>query len=368
MNAAALQVRARVAFGSWPDAFTLDVGLPLPGAGITALFGPSGCGKTTLLRAVAGLVRPQPGRVVVGDQMWQDDAAGVWLPTHRRALGYVFQEASLFAHLSVQGNLDFGLKRVPAAERRIALDQAIELLGIGHLLARRPSQLSGGERQRVAIARALATSPRLLLMDEPLAALDAARKAELLPYFERLQRELRIPLLYVSHSLDEVARLATHMVLLDAGRVSANGPTGELLTRLDLPLAHGDHAGAVIDGALAAIDQRWNLLEVRFAGGVLHCVQAAGSPPRHVGERLRLRVLARDVSLALAPASDTSILNVLPATVHSLTDDGPAQTLVALDLAGSTLLARVTRKSAAALRLSAGQRVFAQVKGVALLD
>ena len=368
MNAAALQVRARVAFGSGPDAFTLDVGLPLPGAGITALFGPSGCGKTTLLRAVAGLVRPQPGRVVVGDQMWQDDAAGVWLPTHRRALGYVFQEASLFAHLSVQGNLDFGLKRVPAAERRIALDQAIELLGIGHLLARRPSQLSGGERQRVAIARALATSPRLLLMDEPLAALDAARKAELLPYFERLQRELRIPLLYVSHSLDEVARLATHMVLLDAGRVRASGATGELLTRLDLPLAHGDHAGAVIDGALAAIDQRWNLLEVRFAGGVLHCVQAAGSPLRHVGERLRLRVLARDVSLALAPASDTSILNVLPATVHSLTDDGPAQTLVALDLAGSTLLARVTRKSAAALRLSAGQRVFAQVKGVALLD
>ena len=198
MTAAALQVRARVAFGSGPDAFTLDVDLPLPGAGITALFGPSGCGKTTLLRAVAGLVRPQPGRVVVGDQMWQDDAAGVWLPTHRRALGYVFQEASLFAHLSVQGNLDFGLKRVPAAERRIALDQAIELLGIGHLLARRPSQLSGGERQRVAIARALATSPRLLLMDEPLAALDAARKAELLPYFERLQRELRIPLLYVS--------------------------------------------------------------------------------------------------------------------------------------------------------------------------
>ena len=368
MNAAALQVRARVAFGSGPDAFTLDVGLPLPGAGITALFGPSGCGKTTLLRAVAGLVRPQTGRIVVGDQVWQDDAAGVWLPTHRRALGYVFQEASLFAHLSVQGNLDFGLKRVPAAERRIALDQAIELLGIGHLLARRPSQLSGGERQRVAIARALATSPRLLLMDEPLAALDAARKAELLPYFERLQRELRIPLLYVSHSLDEVARLATHMVLLDAGRVSANGPTGELLTRLDLPLAHGDHAGAVIDGALAAIDQRWNLLEVRFAGGVLHCVQAAGSPLRHVGERLRLRGLARDVSLALAPASDTSILNVLPATVHSLTDDGPAQTLVALDLAGSTLLARVTRKSAAALRLSAGQRVFAQVKGVAVLD
>ena len=368
MNAAALQVRARVAFGSGPDAFTLDVDLPLPGAGITALFGPSGCGKTTLLRAVAGLVRPQPGRVVVGDRMWQDDAAGVWLPPHRRALGYVFQEASLFAHLSVQGNLDFGLKRVPAAERRIALDQAIELLGIGHLLARRPSQLSGGERQRVASARALATSPRLLLMDEPLAALDAARKAELLPYFERLQRELRIPLLYVSHSLDEVARLATHMVLLDAGRVSANGPTGELLTRLDLPLAHGDHAGAVIDGALAAIDQRWNLLEVRFAGGVLHCVQAAGTPLRHVGERLRLRVLARDVSLARTRAADSSILNLLPARITQLADDGPGQVLVALDVAGTTLLARITLRSCRTLALAVGDEVFAQVKGVALVD
>ena len=348
--------------------FAREVALALPSQGVSALFGPSGCGKTTLLRALAGLERAT-GRVALNGQIWQDDTAGAdFVPTHQRPIGYVIQEAALFPHLDVRRNLDYGQRRIAPAERRIALDQAVDLLGIGALMDRRPATLSGGERQPVAIARALATSPRLLLMDEPLAALDAARKAELLPYFERLQRELRIPLLYVSHSLDEVARLATHMVLLDAGRVSANGPTGELLTRLDLPLAHGDHAGAVIDGALAAIDQRWNLLEVRFAGGVLHCVQAAGSPPRQVGERLRLRVLARDVSLALAPASDTSILNVLPATVHSLTDDGPAQTLVALDLAGSTLLARVTRKSAAALRLSAGQRVFAQVKGVAVLD
>ncbi|QTD44528.1 molybdenum ABC transporter ATP-binding protein [Ottowia testudinis] len=364
----ALEIRARVAFGSGPDAFVLDADLPLPGRGVTALFGSSGCGKTTLLRAMAGLVRPQPGRIVVGGEVWQDDAAGVWLPTHRRALGVVFQEASLFPHLSVQGNLDFGEKRVPAAQRRIALDQAIGLLGIGHLLARRPSQLSGGERQRVAIARALATSPRLLLMDEPLAALDAARKAELLPYFERLQRELRIPILYVSHSLDEVARLATHLVLLDAGRVLASGPTGELLTRLDLPLAHGDTASTVIDGELAAIEAEWGLLQVRFAGGLLHCVQAAGSPARRVGERLRLRVLARDVSLTLAPAQDTSVLNVLPTTVRVMADDGPAQTLVALDAGGTTLLARVTRKSAYALRLAAGQRLFAQVKGVAVLD
>ena len=305
---------------------------------------------------------------MIGDQVWQDDGAGVWLPTHRRALGYVFQEASLFSHLSVQGNLDFGLRRVPAPERRIALDQAIALLGIGHLLARRPAQLSGGERQRVAIARALATSPHLLLMDEPLAALDAARKAELLPYFERLPRELHIPILYVSHSLDEVARLATHLVVLDAGRVLAHGPTADLLTRLDTPLAHGDHAGAVVEGELSAIEAEWQLLHVRFAGGVLQCLQAPGTPVRALGERVRLRVQARDVSLTLAAADDTSILNVLPATVHALTDDGPAQTLVTLDVGGARLLARVTRKSAVALRLSPGCGVYAQIKGVAVLD
>ncbi|WP_423461087.1 molybdenum ABC transporter ATP-binding protein [Ottowia sp. VDI28] len=363
-----MQVRARVTHGSGPQAFTLDVDLPLPNRGVTALFGPSGCGKTTLLRAVAGLIRPRPGRIVIGGDTWQDDETGIWLPTHKRSLGYVFQEASLFSHLSVQSNLDFGLKRVPAGERRIALDQAIELLGIGHLLPRRPAQLSGGERQRVAIARALATSPRLLLMDEPLAALDAARKAELLPYFERLQHELALPILYVSHSLDEVVRLAAHLVLLDHGRVLANGRTAALLTRMDLPLAHGDNASAVLEGELASIDAEWGLLQVHFAGGLLQCVQATGSRPRHVGEHLRLRVLARDVSLTLTPATDTSVLNVLPATVRSLTDDGPAQALVTLDLEGTALLARITRKSADALQLTAGQSVFAQVKGVAVLD
>lgn len=354
--------------GDGPNAFTLDIDLSLPSRGVTALFGPSGCGKTTLLRAVAGLVRPRPGRVVIGQDTWQDDEANIWLPTHRRSLGYVFQEASLFSHLSVQGNLDFGLKRVPADQRRIALDHAIELLGIGHLLSRRPAQLSGGERQRVAIARALATSPRLLLMDEPLAALDANRKAELLPYFERLQRELELPILYVSHSLDEVVRLAAHLVLMENGRALANGPTAELLTRLDLPLAHGDNAGAVIEGELVGIDADWELLQVRFAGGTLQCVQAAGSRTRCVGERLRVRVLARDVSLTLEPAADSSILNILPAKVRSLTEDGPAQTLVTLDVGNSTLLARVTRKSASMLQLVPGQRIFAQVKGVAVLD
>lgn len=361
----ALQARARVGYGT---AFTLDVDVQLPGRGVSAVFGPSGCGKTTLLRAVAGLTRPAPGRIVVAGDAWQDDTAGIWRPTHQRPLGVVFQEASLFEHLTVQRNLDFGMRRVPPAERRVSLAQAVELLGIGHLLDRRPAQLSGGERQRVAIARALATSPRLLLMDEPLAALDATRKAELLPWFERVVRELRIPMLYVTHSLDEVARLADHLLLLEAGRVVAQGPVGALMARLDLALAHGDAAGALIDGVVERLDTDYQLLQVRFAGGSVQCVHAPGSAVRQPGERVRLRVQARDVSLTLQAARDTSILNVLPATVRSLAADGPAQTLVALDAGGAPLLARVTRKSAEALALAPGQTVFAQIKGVAVLD
>ena len=358
-------LRARIERGS---AFALDVDLTLAGHGITAIFGPSGCGKTTLLRAVAGLVRPSPGHIVVNGDVWQDDAERLWRATHRRPLGMVFQEASLFDHLNVQRNLDFGLRRVPTAERRVSLEQAIELLGIAPLLTRSPAGLSGGERQRVAIARALATSPRLLLMDEPLAALDAQRKAELLPYFERLQRELDIPVFYVTHSLDEVARLAGEVLLMDAGRAVAHGPTAALMTRMDLSLTRGDAASALVDGTLASLDARYGLMNVRFAGGVLQCVQATGAPARAPGDRVRLRVHARDVSLTLAPSEGTSILNVLPAVVRSLGEDGPAQTLVALDLGGCTLLARVTRKSADALRLTPGQPLFAQVKGVAVLD
>ncbi len=364
-GAAPLNLRARVQYG---PAFALDVDLQLPGQGVTALFGPSGCGKTTLLRAVAGLTRPQPGRIVISGDVWQDDDAGLWRPTYKRPLGVVFQEASLFAHLSVQGNLDFGLKRVPVAERQVSLSHAVELLGIGHLLDRRPAQLSGGERQRVAIARALATSPRLLLMDEPLAALDAARKAEVLPWFERLARELRTPMLYVTHSLDEVARLADHLLLLKDGRAVAQGPVAELLARVDIAQTHGDGASALIEGVVEHIDADYQLLHVRFAGGVVQCVHAPGLSARQPGQRVRLRVRAQDVSLTLHAAQDTSILNVLPATVMSLAADGPAQVLVALNAGGTALLARVTRKSATALQLSPGQPVFAQIKGVAVLD
>ena len=350
---------------SHASGFHLDVDVRLPGQGVSAIFGPSGCGKTTLLRCVAGLTRPATGRVTVGGQLWQDDAAGVWLPTHRRPLGMVFQEASLFAHLTVQGNLDYGQRRVPAAERRVSLAQAIELLGIGHLLARRPAGLSGGERQRVAIARALAASPRLLLMDEPLAALDAARKAEVLPYLERLQRSLDIPMLYVSHSPDEVARLASHLVLLQAGHVKVQGPTAELMTRLDLPLSHGDTAAALVQAQVLAHDAHDHLLSVAFSGGRLHLI---ATQQYVAGEAVRLRVLARDVSLARTRATDSSILNLLPARITQLAEDSPGQMLVALDAAGTALLARITRRSCQQLALAVGDTVFAQVKGVALVD
>ncbi|MFT4240883.1 MAG: molybdenum ABC transporter ATP-binding protein [Acidovorax sp.] len=356
----AIHARLRIA----RPGFTLDVDLALPGRGVTALFGPSGCGKTTVLRAIAGLARAEPGHVVVNGEVWQDDARRAWLPTHQRALGYVFQEASLFDHLSVYGNIDYGLKRTPPARRAVALEQAVELLGIAHLMDRRPGTLSGGERQRVAMARALATSPRLLLMDEPLAALDSPRKAEVLPYLDRLQRTLDIPMLYVSHSLDEVALLASHLVLMQAGQALAQGPTAELVARLDLPLAHGDAAATVIEGRVLRHDARDHVTTVAFTGGQL---LLAGGTAHAEGTPLRLRVQARDVSLALSAPQDTSILNILPATVAQVADDSPGQRMVALDAGGTRLLARVTQRSARALALAPGQRVFAQVKGVAIV-
>lgn len=346
-----------------PD-FLLDVDLQLPSQGVTALFGPSGCGKTTCLRAIAGLERTT-GRVEVNGQPWQDDAAGLWLPTHKRQLGYVFQEASLFAHLNVRQNMEYGLRRLAPERRRVSLDQAVELLGLSAMLARMPHTLSGGERQRVAIARALAASPRLLLMDEPLAALDAARKAEVLPYLERLQRSLDIPMLYVSHSPDEVARLASHLVLLQAGHVKVQGPTAELMTRLDLPLSHGDTAAALVQAQVLAHDAHDHLLSVAFSGGRLHLI---ATQEYVAGEAVRLRVLARDVSLARTRATDSSILNLLPARITQLAEDSPGQMLVALDAAGTALLARITRRSCQQLALAVGDTVFAQVKGVALVD
>ncbi len=354
-----LVVDARLALAE----FTLDARLTLPGHGVTALFGPSGSGKTSLLRCVAGLARAA-GRVEVNGEVWQDDARRIFVPTHRRALGYVFQEARLFAHLSVRGNLAFGQQRIAPAERRIAADTAIGLLGIGHLLDRDCATLSGGERQRVAIARALLTSPRLLLMDEPLAALDAQRKQEILPYLERLHDELAIPVLYVSHALDEVVRLADHLVLLEAGRVLASGACGELLARADLPPARDEDAAVLIDATVAGHDEAWQLTRLTFAGGSLQVTHKA----LPVGARARLRIQARDVSLALAADEASSILNRLPVRIVGFAAAAhPAHCLVSLEAAGTPLLARITRLSKARLGLVEGMPAVAQIKAVALV-
>lgn len=342
--------------------FNLDVDLTLPGRGVSALFGPSGSGKTTLLRCLAGLERASNGYLAVNGEIWQQGSA--FVPTHRRPLGYVFQEASLFPHLSVQRNLEYGMRRIADGVRRVSLDSAIALLGIGHLLERMPDRLSGGERQRVAIARSLAVSPRILLMDEPLAALDLARKQEILPYLERLHDELSIPVVYVSHSPDEVARLADYMVLMEGGKTVASGPIHQMLTRLDLPLAHGDEAGVVVDTVVGEHDETYHLTRLDFAGGAI----SVARQPHALGHRMRLRIHARDVSLALERHADSSILNILPARVVKIVDENPSQVVVRLDAGGVPLLARITRKSSALLGLKPGMAVFAQVKSVALLE
>lgn len=349
---------------AWPG-FSLDVRFRVPGRGVTALFGHSGSGKTTVLRCVAGLEHAPGGFLSVNGHVWQDDAKGIFVPTCRRPLGYVFQEPSLFPHLSVRKNLEYGQQRVPAASRKVAFDHAIGLLGIGNLLDRRPAGLSGGERQRVAIARALLTSPALLLLDEPLAALDLRRKQEILPYLERLHDELDIPLLYVSHSPDEVARLADHLVLMANGSVIADGPLQETLSRLDLPAAFADAAGVVLETVVGVHDDTDSLTRLDFNGGSIFVARR----PEPLGRRLRCRVHARDVSLTLERAEHTSILNILPAVVTGIAPaESPAHVLVRLEAHGTPLLARITRRSSRTLDIRPGLPVWVQIKAVALLD
>ena len=346
--------------------FSLDLNLQLPGKGVTALFGHSGSGKTTCLRCIAGLERAGKGLVKINDEVWQDSQRNLFVPVHKRALGYVFQEASLFAHLSVQANLEFGLRRIAPQQRRVDMRQATELLGISHLLERAPNHLSGGERQRVGIARALLTSPKLLLMDEPLAALDSQRKREILPYLERLHNELDIPVLYVSHSQDEVARLADHIVLLDEGRALASGPIGETLARLDLPLARGDDAGVVIEGSVVDYDAHYQLLTLQLPDNRQHL--RVTHAQLALGHILRVKVQARDISLSLNPNENSSILNSLRATVIGETGaDNEAHVLVRLNAAGAVLLARITRYSRDQLGLYPGQALWAHIKAVAVL-
>lgn len=348
-------------FAAYLGKFRLDAEFEIPLSGVSALFGASGAGKTTILRAMAGLDRHHAGRLKVGDEVWQDERT--FVPPHRRPVGYVFQEPSLFGHLDVRGNITYGQKRVADHRRRILLDRVVELLGISGLLERRVQTLSGGERQRVAMARALAVSPRLLLMDEPLAALDMQRKAEILPYLEALVRELDIPVVYVSHSPDEVARLADHLVLLEYGRVLAGGPIAQMLTRPDLPLARGSEAESLVRARVSGFDEAFSLNILEFSGGTF-TVPGARLPAEAT---VRLRVAARDVSLTLDAQRATSILNIFPATVESIVPEGESQAVVRLDVGGEPLLAHVTRKSVAMLGLEPGMEVYAQVKSVAVL-
>jgi molybdate transport system ATP-binding protein len=357
-----IQMRLKLGY----PGFALDVDLQLPGRGVTALYGHSGSGKTTCLRCIAGLERADQGFIQVNDEVWQDSDNRIFVAPHKRALGYVFQEASLFPHLSVLANLEFGLKRIPKPQRRVDMAHATELLGISHLLDRHPQHLSGGERQRVGMARALLTSPKLLLMDEPLAALDAQRKSEILPYLQRLHDELDIPVLYVSHSQDEVARLADHIVLLSNGKALASGPIGQTLARLDLPLAMGDDAGVVIEGRVSAYDADYQLLSLQLPNTSLDI--RVPHTPMDVGQALRCKVQARDVSLSLDNAGHSSILNRLPVTVVSeMNADNAAHVLIRLDAAGTPLLARITRYSRDQLNVHPGQPLWAQIKAVAVL-
>jgi len=344
-------------------AFTLDVDLQLPAESITVLFGASGSGKTTLLRCVAGLERAAQAHIRIAGTVWQDDAQGVFVPTWQRALGYVFQEASLFAHLDVRANLEYGLRRARGAPHT-SLDAAVQLLGLEALLQRKPEQLSGGERQRVAIARALCSQPQLLLLDEPLASLDQARREEILPWLERLRRELHLPMLYVTHAADEVARLADTLVVLEQGRVRQAGPVAAVLSQLDAPITLGDDVGALLDARMAARDTQWHLAQVEFAGGSLWLRDT----PHAVGEAVRLRILARDVSITTQAPQHTSIQNVLPCVIDALQADAhPSQMLVRLRCGGAVILARITARAADALQLQAGMPVWAQVKAVALV-
>lgn len=341
--------------------FALDVSFAVPD-GVTAVFGRSGAGKTSVINAIAGLVTPQAGRIVIRDRVVFDHSAGINVPTHQRGIGYVFQDARLFPHLSVLGNLTYAAKFGRARADGPLRDRIIDMLGIGHLLARRPALLSGGEKQRVAIARALLSDPRVLVMDEPLAALDEARKSEILPYLETLRDQLNLPIVYVSHSVSEIARLADHIVVLDQGRMVAHDQAHVILSSADLvPNLGVRDAGAVIRGQVAAHDAD-GLTRLSVSGGQVFLPQIAAP----IGASVRLRILAQDVTLMLEAPQKTSALNILAGTIVGVRrGDGPGA-IVTLDCGGDHILARITGRSVDALALRAGMPCYAVVKSVSV--
>jgi molybdate transport system ATP-binding protein len=353
-----LAVRVRHRFGD----FRLDAAFESEGR-LTALFGRSGSGKTSIVNLVAGLVRPDEGRIAIDGTVLTDTAGGVFVPRHKRRVGYVFQEGRLFPHLSVRRNLLYGRWFARGRDSRIPVDQVVDLLGLGTLLGRAPASLSGGEKQRVAIGRALLSDPRLLLMDEPLASLDEPRKAEILPYIERLRDEMDIPVLYVSHAIAEVARLASTVVLMSEGRVLAVGPPADVLGGSEMvPVAGPGEAGAVLDARVAALDARFGLSILETRAGPITVPRIAAA----IGSQVRVVIRASDVMLSLRRPEAISALNVLAGQVVALAEENRTVIDVALDCGGQRLLARITRRSAVALRLATGTPVFAVIKSVAL--
>ena len=349
------------------EGFSLDVRFDIPGHGVTALFGHSGSGKSTWLRCLGGLERGR-GRLRVGDVCWQDDEAGVFVPAHQRPIGYVFQEASLFPHLDVRANLLYGWRRIEPTQRRVTLDEVVDWLGLARLLARHPEGLSGGERQRVAIGRALLTSPEMLLMDEPMAALDAQAKAEIMPYLEALHRRLSIPVIYVTHAVEEVARLADHLLQMKEGRVIAEGPALSLLSGLHQQPAASEEPGAVIEARVSAHDDTHHLSTLALAGGLSLLAPRLAAVP---GSTVRIRIPAREVSLSLGVPEGSSILNILPGRIVATAEGDPGRVLVQLELdgkagAGPRLLSRISRYSWDRLGLTEGVGVQVQIKSMGL--
>jgi molybdate transport system ATP-binding protein len=345
------------------NSFELDIDIDIPGQGITAIFGESGSGKTSLLRCIAGLENNAFGCLNVNGELWQN--ASVFVPTYKRSLGYVFQEASLFEHLTSMGNLCYAIKRNNQTANPELLEQVVSVMGIEGILEQFPQQLSGGERQRVAIARALLSEPKLLLMDEPLASLDTARKLEILPYLERLRSSFNIPILYVSHAVDEIVRLADHVVIMRQGRVITQGGITELFSRADLPLGVSNEVGAILECRVVERDKQWHLMRVAFDGGELWLPNVESNSQSNLQ---RIRVLASDVSLTLTPHTDSSILNVLSGQIAEIINDqDPAMSLVRLKVGESYLLARLTHKSLQHLSLTLGENIFIQIKSAAIV-
>jgi molybdate transport system ATP-binding protein len=339
----------------------MDMAFEVPTPGLTALFGPSGAGKSTIISAAAGLLRPDECRIEIDGRVLADTDSLVWLPPERRSMGLVFQDARLFPHMSVATNLRFGLRR--AAAGPVQFDDVVDLLGIRALLPRRPHTLSGGERQRVAIGRALLAQPHLLLMDEPLASLDTARKAEIMPYLTRLKKALKLPILYVTHSLEEVAQLADSLVLIDAGRIIGCGALSDIAARADLPLAQRDDAAAVLLCRVVEHDVGRDLSRLEFGGATLW-VPLLDAP---LGAERRVRILAREVILAVKPPESISLHNVLPGEVRRITADTARRSvLVEIALAGSALISRVTPDAIVRLALAPGSAVLALIKSTSI--